>query len=77
MKKMDYPTGPKDGMSFIGGRYVFTGPQGYRVKPDGNGAGTFKVVSFTVAGERLVYADAQGLSENMAHVIAARLANKG
>lgn len=73
MSKMDHPTGSADGMSFIGNRWVFTGPQGYRVKPDGNG--TFKVVSYTVAGERLVHGG-QGLTEPMAHVLAARLANK-
>lgn len=60
-------------MSFINGQHVFTGPEGYRIKPGKDGM--FMVVSFTAAGERPVYGGID-LSEQMARVMVARLMSK-
>lgn len=71
-RKTDYPTGSEDGMSFICNRWVFTGPQGYRVRPNDDD-GTFTTVSYNVAESRPVYG-AIRVSEDEAHEMAARLA---
>lgn len=68
-RKTDYPTGNPDGMSFICNRWVFTGPQGYRVVPDGT---AFQVVSYDATGTRP--ADwCRNLTEDEAHEMAARM----
>lgn len=72
-RKRDYPTGGRSGMSFIGGRWVFTGAEGYRVKPDRDDAGLFMVVRYNAAGETPFYGG-RGLTEVAAHALAARLA---
>lgn len=66
-----YPTG----MSMIGSRMMFTGPQGYRVEPadDYNGNPAFRVVSYNAAETTPVYGGV-GLTEDDAHDLAARLA---
>lgn len=70
-RKTDYPTGPDNGMSFICNRWVFTGPQGYRVRANEDD-GTFTVVSYHAAAERPVW-DGVRISEHEAHCMAARL----
>jgi hypothetical protein len=75
-KQTDYGTGREDGMSFIGNRWVFTGAEGYRVKPDPDDAGLFRVVRYTAAGETPFYGGS-GLSEDDAHEMAAKLSGKG
>ncbi|MCP9209544.1 hypothetical protein [Streptomyces cucumeris] len=67
---MDYPTGSRNGMSFIANRWVYTGPRGYRVVPNGD---SFDVVSYNAAETRPVYGG-QGLSEKDAHAMAQQLA---
>ena len=71
-RKRDYSTGSKSGMSFICNRWVFTGPRGYRVKP--NGDGTFRVVSYNVSEDWRVVGHGERLSEDDAHELAARMA---
>ena len=71
MRSTDYPTG--DGMSFICNRWVFTGPEGYRVKRHDDG--TFYVVHYTVAGETCTFCP-RDMSEDDAHEYAARLAKR-
>lgn len=73
-RRRDYPTGNADGMSFICNRWVFTGPQGYRVTP--NGDGTFHVVSYNAAETRLCWLgeDSRRMTEDAAHELAASLA---
>lgn len=73
--RTDYPTGPEDGMSFISNRWVFTGPQGYRVKPRVDGTG-FLVVSYTAAREMPVYSGTEPLTEDGAHELAASLSRR-
>lgn len=68
-RKRDYPTGNPNGMSFICNRWVFTGPEGYRVRP--NGDGSYNVYSYAHTSERAV---ALSFSENAAHELAASLA---
>jgi hypothetical protein len=68
----DYPTGSADGMSFICNRWVFTGPKGYRVKP--NDDGTFNVYSYAHMQERVVGTFGMNLTEDAAHALAASLA---
>lgn len=74
-RRTDYPTGNPSGMSFICNRWVFTGPQGYRVVPQSDGDG-FLVVSYAANGTRPVWVGdgSLNLSEDDAHALAARLA---
>ena len=69
-RKTDYPTGSKDGMSFISNRWVFTGPEGYRVVQNGD---TFGVKRYNAASTSPVYGGT-GLTEDDAHAMAERLA---
>lgn len=69
-RKTDYPTGNPNGMSFICNRWVFTGPEGYRVKPEGDG--TFRVVRYNATRTEGVYGGS-GLTEDDAHAMAERL----
>lgn len=69
----DYSTGHDNGMEFICNRWVFTGPQGYRVVPNPDGDG-FLVMRYDAsevhpAGYRL-----EPMTEDDAHAHAARLA---
>ncbi len=75
-RRLDYPTGNGDGMSFISNRWVFTGPQGYRVQFTGTGdePGDWSVFSYDAAETRIVGTFGMGLSEEAAHELAARLA---
>lgn len=75
-RKIDYPTGPANGMSFICNRWVFTGPRGYRVQFTGDGPDNdgWSVFSYNAAGTRIV-GHARGLTEDAAHEAAAQLAN--
>jgi hypothetical protein len=68
----DYPTGPENGMEFLGGHWVFTGPRGYRVRPNDDGT-TFRVVSYNACGERPLPMGFR-LTEPDAHALAERLA---
>lgn len=70
-RSTDYPTGPENGMELIGGRMVFTGPQGYRVRANTDD-GTFTVVSYHGSSSRPVW-DGVRISEHAAHCMAARL----
>ncbi|MEV3860686.1 hypothetical protein AB0J38_41055 [Streptomyces sp. NPDC050095] len=67
----DYPTENLNGMSFIANRWVFTGLEGYRVKPVDGG---FQVYHYTAAGERLANYKTDPMSEDEAHELAAGLA---
>lgn len=71
-RKTDYPTGGPDGMSFICNRWVFTGPKGYRVRP--NEGGTYNVYSYAHTSERVAGPGGLRLSEDDAHAYAASLA---
>lgn len=66
----DYPTG--SGMEFINNSWVFTGPKGYRVVAQDDG--TFNVVSYTVLGDRQLGWTTDGMTQDAAHEMAARLA---
>lgn len=70
----NYPTGNGNGMSFIGNRWVFTGPQGYAVRP--NDDGTFRVVSYHGTAERVAGSIGLSLPEDDAHALAERLASR-
>lgn len=74
-RKIDYPTGDPNGMSFICNKWVHTGPQGYRVQFTGTGEdrGDWSVFSYAGSHTRLVYGG-RDLSEDAAHEMAARLA---
>lgn len=71
-RSRDYPTGSDNGMSFICNRWVFTGPQGYRVvcREDG-----WYVESYAGSSVRPGYRTAP-YTEDAAHESAARLARK-
>jgi hypothetical protein len=69
-RKTDYPTGNPNGMSFICNRWVFTGPQGYRVQKQGD---KWSVVSYTATGTCPVSSGAR-MTEDDAHALAAELA---
>ncbi|MGI5196910.1 hypothetical protein ACQEVY_25285 [Streptomyces sp. CA-288835] len=71
----DYPTGNPDGMSFICNRWVFTGAEGYRVKPDSDDEGLFMVVRYNATGQTPFYGG-RGLSERDAHEMAASLSGR-
>jgi hypothetical protein len=64
-----YSTARENGMEFIGGRWVFAGDKGFRVKPMGD---AFNVYSYAHTDSRPVYGG-QGLSEDEAHDMAWRL----
>jgi hypothetical protein len=68
----DYPTGDPSGMSFICNRWTFTGPEGYRVVPDGT---AFQVVRYDATGTSPTYLG-QNLTEDEAHDMAARLSRR-
>lgn len=73
-RKTDYPTGNPNGMSFICNRWVFTGPQGYRVQfTGGEGDNCWSVYSYTGAYSRPTYGG-MSLTEDDAHAFAASLA---
>lgn len=73
-RKIDYPTGNANGMSFIGGRWVYTGPQGYRVQfTGGEGDACWSVFSYAGSSTSLCYGGTN-LTEDDAHAFAARLA---
>lgn len=72
-RKTRYSTASKDGMSFIANRWVFTGDEGYEVRPDGNGTDTYSVWSYHAAGGSPTYGGLN-MSEDDAHALAARLA---
>lgn len=75
-RTLDYPTTRVDGMSFIGNRWVFTGPVGYRVVFDGtaaDGNSVWAVLRYVGAHTRAVFGGT-GLSEDAAHALAKRLA---
>jgi len=69
IRSTDYPVVNNDGMSFLNNGWVFTGPQGYRVVPEG---GTYTVVYYNAAGSGPVY-NGTGLDEDAAHDLASRL----
>lgn len=73
-RKTNYSTASENGMEFICNRWVFTGDKGYRVKA--NDDGTFRVVSYTAAGERAVWLgpESDRMAEDAAHELAASLA---
>lgn len=75
-RKLDYPTGNGNGMSFICNRWVFTGPEGYRVQFDGteaDGDNGWAVFRYNAATTHLVRGG-RGLTEDAAHEYAASLA---
>jgi len=69
----DYPTGDANGMSFICNRWVFTGPQGYRVVPVDGG---FQVMSYTATGSHCAHWSAQIMTALEAHEYAANLSRR-
>lgn len=71
----DYPTGSDNGMSFICNRWVFTGPEGYRVTAQSDGDG-FLVIRYNGSSTRPVWVGEGSLnmSEDSAHELAASLA---
>lgn len=71
-RKRNYPTGSADGMEFICNRWTFTGPKGWGVRP--NDDGTFRVVSYNVAEERVAGPNTLSMTEDDAHAYAASLA---
>lgn len=72
-RKTTYPTGDPGGMSFICNRWAFTGPEGYRVEPEEDGVGLFRVVRYNAAGTEGV-CGGRRLTEDAAHAMAKRLA---
>lgn len=74
-RKTDYPTGSESGMSFICNRWVFTGPQGYRVAFDGTGhkLGEWVVRRYDASSTSFVYGG-RHTTEDAAHEYAALLA---
>lgn len=76
-RKRNYPTGNPNGMSYINNRWVYTGPQGYRVTYDptpGNNTGEWTVLAYHGAHTTPLHGGTQ-LTEDAAHALAARLAN--
>lgn len=82
-RKIDYPTGSENGMSFICNRWVFTGPQGYRVQFVGLAEGApedservWSVYSYAGSHTTPAWYDAttRHMTEDDAHAYAARLA---
>lgn len=61
-------------MSFIMNRWVFTGPQGYRVRANEDD-GTFTVVHYNASGAQPVWGGVR-ISEHAAHCMAARLSGR-
>lgn len=77
VRKTDYPTGNENGMSFICNRWVFTGPEGYRVVPQTDERGGFLVVRYNAAETHPVWLgsdDSMHMTEDEAHELAARMA---
>ena len=74
-RKTDYPTGDPSGMSFICNRWVFTGPEGYRVVPRSDGDG-FLVMRYDSDSTRPVWIGegSMNMTEDEAHALAASLA---
>lgn len=70
-ERTSYPTG--DGTSMIGGRRVYSGPTGYRVKSRDDGM--FMVVSYAHTSEQVCGPMGMSLTEGDAHALALRLAN--
>jgi hypothetical protein len=67
--KATYSTASRDGMEFIGGRWVFAGDKGYRVTPDGE---MWRVDSY--AGSSTRPTSINRLTEDDAHDAAWRIA---
>lgn len=73
-RKIDYSTAAHNGMEYIGGRMVYTGPKGYRVQfTGGEGDKCWSVFSYAGAHTRLCFPYAN-LTEDEAHERAASLA---
>jgi len=75
-RPIDYPTGDESGMSLIGSRRVFTGPEGYRVQfLGGEGERCWGVLRYVGAHTRVVYGG-RDLTVDGAHAYAARLSGR-
>lgn len=77
-RSTDYRTGDPNGMSFICNRWVFTGPQGYRVTPYMGDTARYgwTVVRYDVAGSRPAGYSSEPMTETEAHEYAARLSGR-
>lgn len=73
MRNNKYSTANQNGMEFISNRWVFAGDRGYVVEDDDNGL--FKVYSYAHTEKRIV-PRGTGLTEDVAHALAARLSGK-
>jgi hypothetical protein len=74
-RSIDYPTGSESGMSFICNRWVFTGPEGYRVQfVGGEGDACWGVFHYNAARTRRSYGEP--MTEDGAHEYAARLSGR-
>ena len=74
-RSIDYPTGDPNGMSFICNRWVFTGPEGYRVQfVGGDGDQCWGVFRYDGAHTRRAYGEP--MTEDDAHALAARLSGR-
>jgi hypothetical protein len=73
-RSTDYPTG--DGMSFICNRWVFTGPEGYRVVALDAAEDRYSVVRYTASETRPMYPETLDMTEDEAHAQAAHLARR-
>jgi hypothetical protein len=65
-----YSTARENGMEFIGGRWVFAGDKGYRVRADGD---TYRVVSYAGGLEQPTYL--AGMTLDAAHDAAWRMSH--